>query len=185
MDAVSGPGAAYAKALAEVAEEAGELSDVTRDLALAREALTQRELRLFLANPLVPRAAKLELVEKLFAGRTTKTFLSLLRVVIARRRAARLREIIAACRAECLARRGILPAVVTTAVALPPETAEMVRRRLAAVMGREVEAEFRVDPRLLGGIVIRAGDELLDGSVLGIIDRLSVLLTTGSPPGRE
>lgn len=185
MDALNGPAAAFAKALAEVAEESGELQAVTADLALAREALTQRELHLFLANPLVPREAKLELVAELFAGRTTKTFHSFLRVVIERRRTARLREIVAACHAECLVKQGITPVVVTTAIALPPEQAEMARQRLAAFLGGEIETEFRVDPRLIGGIVIRAGDRMLDGSVLGFIETLTGLLTTGFPLGRE
>ena len=61
--------------------------------------------------------------------------------------------------------RGVLRAVVTTAVELDPQRLEAVRQRIVSTTGRaQVELEARVDPSILGGMVIRIGDQMLDGS---------------------
>lgn len=61
--------------------------------------------------------------------------------------------------------RGVLRAVVTTAVELDPQRLEAVRQRIVQTTGRaQVELEARVDPSILGGMVIRIGDQMLDGS---------------------
>src|SRR5690554_969351 len=61
--------------------------------------------------------------------------------------------------------RGVLRAVVTTAVELDAERAERVRQRIVETTGRNrVELETRVDPAILGGMVVRIGDQMLDGS---------------------
>lgn len=69
--------------------------------------------------------------------------------------------------------RGVLRAVVTTATELDAERLERVRQRIVSSTGRErVELETRVDPSLLGGIQIRIGDQLLDGSVRARLQEL-------------
>lgn len=60
--------------------------------------------------------------------------------------------------------RSILRAVVTTAVDLDPEREAAVKRRLQEQTGRTVELETRVDPAILGGMTVRVGDQLVDGS---------------------
>ena len=61
--------------------------------------------------------------------------------------------------------RGVLRAVVTTAVELDAQRLEQVRQRIVTMTGRDrVELETQVDPAILGGMVIRIGDQMLDGS---------------------
>lgn len=60
--------------------------------------------------------------------------------------------------------RGIARATVTSAVELDPERREVLLQRLREETGREVVLEERVDPELLGGLVVRIGDRMLDGS---------------------
>ena len=69
--------------------------------------------------------------------------------------------------------RGVLRAVVTTAVELDPQRLEAVRRRIVSTTGQaQVELEARVDPSILGGMVIRIGDQLLDGSTRARLQEL-------------
>ncbi|MEX2375600.1 MAG: ATP synthase F1 subunit delta [Dehalococcoidia bacterium] len=69
--------------------------------------------------------------------------------------------------------RGILRAVVTTAVELDDERREQVRQRIMQASGRQqVEIETRLDPAILGGIVIRIGDQLVDGSTRSRLHQL-------------
>ena len=60
--------------------------------------------------------------------------------------------------------RGIARALVTTAVPLEPERRAQLEQRLAAQTGRQVSVETQVDPAILGGLIVRIGDRMLDGS---------------------
>lgn len=63
-------------------------------------------------------------------------------------------------------------AEVTTALPLTPEEQETVRKDVLAKIGTEATTSFRVDPRILGGMVVRIGDRVVDGSVAGKLDNL-------------
>ncbi|MSQ30757.1 MAG: ATP synthase F1 subunit delta [Dehalococcoidia bacterium] len=60
--------------------------------------------------------------------------------------------------------RGIARALVTSAVALEPDRRAALERRLAEQTGRQVTVETQVDPSILGGLIVRIGDRLVDGS---------------------
>ena len=69
--------------------------------------------------------------------------------------------------------RGVQRAVVTTAVELDAERLERVRQRIVSMTGRDrVELEAQVDPAILGGMVIRIGDQMLDGSTRARLQEL-------------
>ena len=71
-------------------------------------------------------------------------------------------------------------AVVTSAAPLSEADSRAISERLAAMTGGRVEVELAVDPALLGGVVVRMGDRLLDGSVRGRLERLRARLTFGA-----
>lgn len=64
------------------------------------------------------------------------------------------------------------PVVVTSAVPLTEAEATLVQRELAARLGREPEVAFRVDPAVLGGLVVRIGDRVVDGSFAGQLEQM-------------
>ena len=64
------------------------------------------------------------------------------------------------------------PVTVTSALPLTDEQQAVIRRDLAARLGREVAVSFRVDPRILGGLVMRVGDRVVDSSAAGQLERL-------------
>lgn len=68
--------------------------------------------------------------------------------------------------------RGILRADVTSAVPLDEAEQNLLARRLQLHFGKQIEIHSQVDPRILGGVVARVGDQLLDGSVRGGLQRL-------------
>jgi F-type H+-transporting ATPase subunit delta len=74
--------------------------------------------------------------------------------------------------------RGIASASVTSAVPLDDEEVRAVERRLSEITGRRVEAEVTVDPSIIGGIVARVGDQLIDASVKGRLEALRRRLTS-------
>ena len=185
MEAVSGPAREFGRALAELAVEQDELAAIARDLEGAREVLAPPEVKAFFANPLIQRQAKLDLVEKLFAGRATETFLRFLKVVVIRRRERLIREIIQQALYECLARQGREVIFVTTSQPLDPGQTGPITQGLASALGAGIYPEFRVNPNLLGGIIVRRGDQLLDASISGILRRLGELLAAGVTAGQR
>lgn len=172
MDALSGPVRLYGRALAELAAEQNVLAEVIADLQKAQAVFAVPEMEAFLAHPLAPKAAKLELIDRLFRGRVSAVFHSFLHVVVSRRRERSIRGILRAGLHACLELAGVEVVQVTTAVPLSPEEQEMARKQLATALGKPVHPEFQVNPGLLGGIIIRRGEQLLDASLLGILRRI-------------
>lgn len=78
---------------------------------------------------------------------------------------------------RALEHRGILRADVTTAVPLSDVDQQLVAARLQRHFGKEIEIHNLVDPEILGGVVARVGDQLLDGSLRGGLERLRQRLT--------
>jgi F-type H+-transporting ATPase subunit delta len=79
--------------------------------------------------------------------------------------------------------RGIVTAEVTTAVPLDPELERVVQQRLAAHLQRrpdQITVHSRVDPSIIGGVVARIGDQVIDDSVRGRLERLRRALATSA-----
>ena len=76
-------------------------------------------------------------------------------------------------------RQGITPATATSAVPLSEDEVRAVTARLEAMTGGRIELDLKVDPDLLGGLVVRVGDRMIDGSVRGRLERLRNQLVSG------
>ena len=81
-------------------------------------------------------------------------------------------------REAVLEERGIAVAEVTTAEPLDAHGQEIVREHLRKLVGRDIELRLKVDPSIIGGIVARVGDQLIDGSVINQLRRLRARLAT-------
>ena len=68
--------------------------------------------------------------------------------------------------------KGIVEAIISSATALEPTDVEALRERLTVMTGKRVELHQEVDASLLGGVSVRIGDRLIDGSVRGRLERL-------------
>jgi F-type H+-transporting ATPase subunit delta len=172
----------YAAALLDVAEERGEAERVGEELgALAAELERSPAFHSFVASPRVDAAARAAALERITRGRTTDTLADALQVLNRKRRIEHLPAVARAYAEELDRRRGRLPVRVTSALPLAAGQRERLRAAVAARTGREPVLEERVDPALLGGLVVQIGDEKIDGSVATKIQRLSeALLARGS-----
>lgn len=164
----------YAAALADVAlaENAadkirGELSDF---MALLREA---PQLGTLLGSPAVSRSGKRAvaeaLVQRLGASRTLRNFLC---VVLDHRRTRLLPEIEEALDRQLDERLGVTRAEVTSARELAKADQTRLQAVLARLTGRKIEAEYRLNPELIAGTVVRIGSTIYDGSVRTRIEKL-------------
>jgi len=114
-------------------------------------------------NARVPSNQKLALVERALAG-VDPLILNLARLLVRRRRASLGPQIAQAFQELIDEARGILHAIVTSAVPLTEQDRAAVQRRLIEITGGQVQMETQVDESILGGLVVRIGDRLIDGS---------------------
>jgi F-type H+-transporting ATPase subunit delta len=159
----------YARALLEVAFESpdGDPAALRRDLEAAAALLeSQVELADALSNPALPPEVKRKVVEEVWGG-ASPLLRRLLGMLTDRGRTALLSTIAAAFAQLWNAARGVLPAEATSAVALSDEQQGAVQRALGRATGRDVELTTAVDPALLGGLLVRVGGQVYDGTVRG------------------
>ena len=164
----------YAGALVDVAIENKQADQVKQELAaFAAIVRESAELHAFLANPSIARASKHAAIEQLVARMgASRTLRNYLFVIVDQRRAGMLPEIEEAFSALLDARQGITQATVTSAADLTANERAELDAALAKVTGKKVQAQFKTDPALIGGAVVRIGSTIYDGSVRAQLDRL-------------
>jgi F-type H+-transporting ATPase subunit delta len=168
----------YARALFEAASDEGRLDAVREELGDFVEAQRQvPELRGLLRNPQIDQRAKAAALEELLGGdeKLVRNFLLLL---AEKNRAGEIEEIAREFDRFVAKEEGILDVELTTAVELSDQEARGVIGQIEKASGRKVEATQRVDPDLIGGLVLQAGSLRLDASVRGRLDRLRQELMT-------
>jgi len=168
----------YANALFEAAREEGRLEQVAADLAtLARAIYVIPDLRNFLRNPQVEPAGKAAVLEEIAAG-GNELVRNFVRVVAAKGRARELVQMSSEFEALLAREQNRLAVELTTAYELSDEEARSIVAAIEKASGRTVEATRTVEPALIGGIVLKVGSFLADGSVRGRIERLRRELAT-------
>ena len=167
----------YARALFQAARDEGRLEPVASDLADLAVALDEvPELRSFLRNPEVEPAGKAEVLREIAAGAD-----ELVRNFVAEKgRAGELAEMNRELEALVAREQNRLAVELTTAHELSDEDAKAIVGAIEKASGRTVEATRTVDPDLIGGIVLKVGSFLADGSVRGRLERLRRELATTS-----
>ena len=168
----------YARALYEAAKEKDRLEAVREELVDFVQAQREvPELRELLRNPQIDHRVKASALEELLSGdeELVRNFLLLL---AEKNRAGEVEEIASEFERMVAQEEGILDVELTTAVELSDEEARDVVKQIEKASGRKVEATRRVDPDLIGGIVLQAGSMRLDSSVRGRLDQLRNELTT-------
>jgi F-type H+-transporting ATPase subunit delta len=157
----------YASALFDLASEAGTVTAVESDLDSLEAALGESaELRALIRNPEISR----EQIGKVMTGVGQKIGLSdltknFLGVLAENRRVAELPAMIRAFHMIAAAQRGEVTAEVASAHALTDEQVTTLETKLRAREGRTVKLKTRVDPALLGGLVVTVGSKRIDGSI--------------------
>jgi F-type H+-transporting ATPase subunit delta len=170
----------YARALFQAAQDAGRLEQVAADLAALAAALEEiPELRAFLRNPQVEPAGKAAVLEQIVAD-ADELVRNFVRMVAAKGRAGELAEMSAELEALVAREQNRLTVELTTAHALTDEEAQSIVGTIEVASGRKVDATRSVDPSLLGGLVLKVGSFLADGSVRGRLERLRQELATSS-----
>jgi F-type H+-transporting ATPase subunit delta len=169
----------YAEAALSLAERDGSLGDWVGALETASSRLTDAQVMRVLADPAIPFEDRRRVAEAMLGDSVTGAPRNLVLLLVRRGRIELLPRVASELRRLWEQRQGIVHAVVTSAAPLSDAERDAVRDKLAAMTGDTVEIETQVDPSLLGGVLVRLGDRLIDGSVRGRLERLRTRLTSG------
>ncbi|HOT23792.1 MAG TPA: F0F1 ATP synthase subunit delta [Thermoleophilia bacterium] len=162
----------YARALFEAARDAGRIEPVGRELGDFVAALAAApELRHVLADPMVSEEAKRRVLAELTQG-AEPLVAGALQVLQRKGRLAVVAEVSDEFAALAAAEERIVKVDVTSAIELPDEAERRLAEKIAGATGRRVEMTKHVDAGVLGGLVVRVGDVIVDGSLRARIRQL-------------
>lgn len=162
-------GEVYAKALLSAAKSNNQVDEVVDELeSLVQDVLDRNpELDVLLSNPRKSIESKSELLDRVFGGRMHGTLLTFLKVVGRRQRLYALRAIQKSASKMRDEMAGRIQVHVTVSQPLNAEGEAALTAKLKSAFKKEVRLTTKVDPQIIGGLVIRIGDTVFDGSVDG------------------
>ena len=175
----------YAETLFELADRNGEIESYGEALETVASLLEEDpKLRLFLETPRIDDVDRKEVVKAAFSGVLPPHVVNFIQVTIDKRRQRLLRSIASQYHALLDDRMGREHVKVTVARPLDDATKKIVQQQLSSVLGKEAIPHVRVEPGILGGVVVRTGDTIYDGSVRRRLDgmRRRLLSTDLSAP---
>lgn len=173
----------YAEALVELAERHEGLDVFGRAIEIVSRLVNENpEIRLFLETPRIDAARKKEVLRRAFEGEVPKQLLNFLLVVIDKRRQRLLRSIGRHYQELVDEKQNRVHVDVTLARPLDDDTREELGHRLTGLLGKTAVPHVRVDPAILGGIVVRTGDTIYDGSLRRRMERMRQQLLAAELP---
>jgi F-type H+-transporting ATPase subunit delta len=162
----------YARSLFEVAKDEGKLDDVREQLLAFADALSEsREMQQFFFSPYFSTAEKEEGLEKVVSG-ADPVVMNFLKLLIENHRMPVLFRVRDAFEELWEQENRLLPVQITSAVELDKATVKQIGDKIAEQTGRKVDLSAGVEPDILGGIVVRVGNSVLDASIRNRLEQL-------------
>jgi F-type H+-transporting ATPase subunit delta len=164
--------AVYARSLFEVAKESDKLDLVREQIGEFADALNKtRELQVFFFSPYFSTPEKKEGLERMVTD-ADPVVINFLKLLIEKHRTPVIFRIRAVLDDLWERENRLLPVRITSAVELDEGTVRQLGDRISEQTGRQVELSASVEPDLLGGIVVRVGNSVLDASVRNRLQQL-------------
>jgi F-type H+-transporting ATPase subunit delta len=165
----------YAEAYFKLARDAKQIPQWRDELRSAAETLSHEEVAAALVNPRLPLAQRTRLALDLLDGLSEPTR-NLVRLLLERRRIGILDQILEEYDRLADEEAGILRAEVRTAVPVTPELKATITKALVERLGRPVEVTVVQDPEVIGGLIVRVGDRVIDTSIRTQLQQLQAAL---------
>ena len=175
-------GRRYAEAAFELATRDDALDAWAAGLDLAAAVLADERIERRVDDPSRPLRERQAIVTELLGDRAPAGVLKLVSLLTERGRADRVAAVASEFHRLLRQTHGIVEAVVTSAAPLNAEQTEALQKRIAEIAGGKTELEIKIDEALIGGLTVRIGDNLIDASVRGRLERLRSQLVAGSRP---
>jgi F-type H+-transporting ATPase subunit delta len=170
----------YARSLFEVAQERGKLDVVREQLGAFADALAEdRELSVFFFSPYFSTEEKRDGLTRVLVD-ADETIVNFLELLIEKHRMPVLFRIRRVYDRLWERENRVLPVEITSAVELDEQTVKSIGERIGERTGQRVELTARVEPDILGGVVLRVGNQILDASIRNRLERLRRQVARGA-----
>ena len=180
---VESMGEIYAQALINEAQKQNALEEVAEDIRGIGQLLKENEsFAAFTQALTIGEDEQIAALDKIFSGRIHTLTLQAMRSMMRRHRFMFLRGLVEAFEAIQKKMRGHVDVEVTSAQAMPTEVLERLTQALSKSQAKVADVQVTVDPALIGGITVRIGDTLIDGSVATQLERLQEQMKRGRLP---
>lgn len=166
----------YAKAAFDLAQKSGDLAHWSTMLSLAAEIANDADMQALLQHPSARANDLTELFNSVAKDNFDASFKTYLKVLNENRRLATLPDIAEQFEAQRRELESRIKVVVTSAAKIEAKQAKSLETALKKRYQKEIELEFKIDASLIGGAIINAGDEVIDGSVNGRLQKLTTAL---------
>ena len=163
----------YAEAVFARADETGKLDEWAETLEFLAAIVGHEAVADIIANPAADHDRKVALLLSIGEGRLSEEAQNLVRLLVENDRLAVLPDIASLYQQMKSEHDGAIDVEVVSAYALKPELEKELAAALKQKLGKEVHISSRKDPSLIGGVKIRAGDMVIDGSVAGALSQLA------------
>jgi len=163
----------YARAVFEMANEAGGLAKWSNSLGFMGAVASNEKVKALLASPKMAKQAGADAFLKLCDGKLDDKAQNLVRMLAENDRLSLLPEMSVIFETLKDEAEGSVEALVTTAKKLTKAEEDAVSKALKKRLGRDVKLKVSVDKALLGGAIIKAGDLVIDGSLLGRLSKMT------------
>ncbi|HEX3434103.1 MAG TPA: ATP synthase F1 subunit delta [Solirubrobacteraceae bacterium] len=162
----------YARSLFEVAREHAKLDELREQLGQFADALdSNRELAVFFFSPYFSTAEKQDALARILQG-ADEEFVNFLELLIENHRMPVIFRVRQQFEHMWERENQLLPVDITSAIALDQATTESLGRRIGERAGRKVKLASHVDPDIIGGVVLRVGNSILDASIRNRLEQL-------------
>ncbi|SDJ89574.1 F0F1 ATP synthase subunit delta [Natronincola ferrireducens] len=156
----------YAGALFEVAQEDNNLQPVREEMDFIGECLKEnKDFEKLLNTPLIKSSEKKEVLTNIFKDKVSVEVLNFLYILVDKRRTRDLQEIIKEFSKMADASKNMVEAVAITAFPLEQETLLKLQVQLSMASGKNVKLNNKVEEEVIGGVLIKMGDKVIDGTL--------------------
>lgn len=167
----------YASALLEVAKKNKEMGRVSEEMVFITKVFEENPtMKRFLESPHIPRKTKEELIRKVFSPVLSRTLINFLLLLVKKFRVRFLREIIEEYQRLFDAERAIQRAEIITAYSLEEKDRKKLKERLEEILRKSLELSCVVNPEIIGGVIVRTPNMIIDGSIRRQLFNLSYTL---------
>jgi len=163
----------YALAFFSIAQERQAIDQLEGELGLIIETTkTNPELSRVMSHQFITSREKTRFVEQVFSGKVSPITMNLLKVILEKRRESYLADILKEFSVYASEARNIIDVEAKAATAMPETLITELKNKLEKTTSKQVRLKVSVDPALIGGLVVKIGDKVIDGSISRRLDTL-------------
>ena len=168
----------YASALFDLCRENKIIDEVLQDLNIIQKSILEnKELKIISLSPLVTSDDKLKIFEKILINQNVNVMtITFLKVIAKNKRFSNLLSIISEFKDINVKNRGDILADVTSAEVLSDEVKNKIKNQLKTMLGNKLSLNFKVDKKIIGGLIVKVGSKMIDTSLANKINKLRIVM---------